>query len=115
MQKSGLKKFDIIGVSSASLCLVHCLFFPILTILPLSFSHNHWIDFVFLCVGWFVISKILLSNVAKKVKIILAVSIVLITTGIALEFFWEVESLLVIIGGIGMICGHILNYRLYRK
>lgn len=102
---------DILGISSASLCLVHCLVFPILSIIPLKFSDNHWIDVFFACIGMFVVSKIIMSNVIKKVKLILILSISAVVIGVILEILWNLNTPLVLIGGCGMIVGHYLNYK----
>lgn len=102
---------DFLGISCASFCLVHCLVFPMLSIIPIGFSDNHWIDVFFACIGLFVVSKIVLSSTSSKVKFILTASISLIVIGVVLEIVLNIDSKLLIIGGVGMIFGHLLNYK----
>ena len=101
---------DILGISSATLCLVHCLIFPVLTVLPFAINNNHWVDVVFCCIGMFVVSKILLSDALIKVKLILGISIVLVVLGVVLEILFDKDYWLILIGGLGMIAGHFLNF-----
>ena len=115
MKKSSSIILDILGISSATLCLIHCIFFPIITILPLGLCHNHWVDLFFACIGMFVVSKIILSNAIRLVKIILFVSICMVTTGVILESQCGINTNLVIIGGVVMITGHYLNYKSHSK
>jgi hypothetical protein len=105
---------DILGISSASLCLVHCLLFPLFSIIPLGFSNNHWIDVFFACIGMFVVSKILLSHTSRLVKVILSISILTIITGVAIELIYETATPMVLIGGIGMIIGHLFNFKTHK-
>lgn len=102
---------DILGISSAGLCLVHCLIFPVLTIIPIGFSHNHWIDVFFACIGMFVVSKILLSHTSRLVKVILSISILTIITGVTIELLFEIATPMVLIGGIVMIIVHLFNFK----
>jgi hypothetical protein len=115
MKKQSIIVLDFIGISSASICLVHCLIFPLLSIIPLGFSDNYWIDILFTCVGMFVVSKIAMNKAPKIVKIILINSILLLMIGVVLETIWQINTPLVLIGGIGMILGHILNYKMHSK
>lgn len=115
MKKQSILVLDILGISSASLCLVHCLLFPILSIIPLGVSNNHWIDVFFVCIGMFVVSKIVMSKTTKKVKLILGVSITIVIIGVILETIWNTDNKMVLIGGIGMIIGHHLNYKSHSK
>jgi hypothetical protein len=114
MKKQSIAVLDILGISTASLCLVHCLLFSILSIIPLGLN-NHWIDIFFACVGMFVVSKIVMSTTSNKIKLILGTSITLIIIGVFLEIMWEQETPLVLIGGSGMIIGHFLNYKFHSK
>lgn len=106
---------DILGISSATICLAHCLIFPLLTILPIGFIHNEYVDTAFTCIGMFVVSKILMSNAAINVKIILGISILLIIIGVFIEILFNNDSWLILIGGFGMIVGHIINFKIRNK
>lgn len=115
MKKQTIIDLDILGISSASLCLIHCLLFPILSIIPFGFSHSHWIDVFFTCIGIFVVSKIIKTKTTKKIKIILVTSITTITIGVTLETILNIENKMILIGGIGMIIGHFLNFKSHSK
>ncbi|WP_281638078.1 MerC domain-containing protein [Flavobacterium marginilacus] len=115
MKKQSIVVLDILGISSAGLCLIHCLVFPILSIIPFGFSDTHWIDIFFACIGMFVVSKIVMSKTSKKVKLILASSIIIIIIGVVLEIIWKINTQMILIGGIGMIFGHLLNYKSHSK
>jgi len=114
MKKTTTSFYDILGISSATLCLVHCLIFPILSILPLGFIHNPIIDLLFASLGLFAILKII-KNSALLISAILVVSMSLIWISILSELFFEIHLDLIYYGGIGMIIGHLINYKLHRK
>ena len=114
MKKITTPFYDILGISSATICLVHCLIFPILTILPLGLNHNPMVDLVFASIGLFAILKITKKS-SLLVSSILIVSMSLIWMSILSEIFLEIHLDLIYFGGTGMIIGHLINYRLHRK
>lgn len=113
MKKTTSFFYDILGISSAAICLVHCLIFPLLTILPLGF-HNPIIDLVFASIGLFAIFKITKKS-SLLVSSILIVSMSLIWISILSEIILDIHIDLIYFGGVGMIIGHLLNYKLHRK
>lgn len=110
MKKSTTSFYDILGISSATICLVHCLVFPLLTILPLGLSHNPYIDVIFATIGLFAILKIIKKSNLFVVSILI-ISMALIWISVLSELFLDIHLDLIFIGGIGMIIGHLLNYR----
>jgi hypothetical protein len=114
MKKTAAPFYDILGISSATICLVHCLLFPLLTILPLGLCHNPFIDLSFASMGLFAVLKIIKKS-TRLVSGILIISMVLIWTSILSEIIFEIHLDLIFIGGIGMIIGHFLNYKSYKK
>ncbi|MBD3724164.1 MAG: MerC domain-containing protein [Flavobacteriaceae bacterium] len=114
MKKSFLLSLDFLGVSSATLCLIHCLVFPLLSFIPIGFSHNHWVDLTFASFGLYPVVKILKSSSHLFVKIILSISMSLIFYSIINTIVMHEHSILLYFGGIGMIAGHLLNYRFCR-
>lgn len=108
------KYYDLIGVYTAFLCLVHCIMAPILFILPLGISHNPLLDSFFLLVGLFPVYKVLRSTSPIGLKISLVVSFVLIAISILLESLYYHESILIVIGTSGVITCHLINYN-YKK
>lgn len=114
MKKNATSLYDILGISSAFICLVHCLIFPLLTIIPLGLSHNPIIDLLFASMGLFAIVKIMKKS-SLLVSTILVVSIGLIWISILIELFLETHFDLIYFGGIGMIIGHFLNYKSHKN
>ncbi|MBB4800939.1 hypothetical protein HNP37_000978 [Flavobacterium nitrogenifigens] len=114
MKKLTTPFYDILGISSATICLVHCLIFPLLTILPLGLSHNPIIDLLFASIGLFAIVKITKKS-TLLVSSILIVSMSLIWISILADLFLEIHLDLIYFGGIGMIIGHLINYKLHKK
>jgi Na+/glutamate symporter len=82
--------------------------------LPLGLSHNPFIDLVFASIGLFAILKITKKS-SLLVSSILIVSMSLIWISILIELFLEIHLDLIYFGGIGMIIGHLINYKLHRK
>jgi hypothetical protein len=109
MKKTTPFSKDILGITSAGLCLIHCLIFPLLTILPLGLSHNPYVDLIFGLIGLFAVLKII-KSASLGVTVLLLVSITLIIISVLVEIFLDYHSNLLFIGGIGMILGHLINY-----
>jgi hypothetical protein len=106
--------YDILGISSATLCLIHCILFPLFALIPFGFSEDYLVDTFFACIGMLVVSKILMSNATSTVKIILGISVILIVLSVLLEIVFDIHSGLIFVGGIGMIIGHILNFKSHK-
>lgn len=77
----------------------------------MSFIDNPWTDIAFASIGIGVVLKILIGNTEIKVKAILLFSILILILGIILEIIFKKDSCLVLIGGIAMIIGHIINLK----
>jgi hypothetical protein len=114
MKKITTRLYDILGISSASICLVHCLIFPLLTILPIGLIHNPFIDLMFATIGLFAIVKILKKS-TLLISTLLTLSMALIWISVLTELFLDIHLDLIFIGGIGMIIGHFLNYISHKK
>ena len=114
MKKTSTSFYDILGISSATICLVHCVVFPLLTILPLGLSHNPFIDLFFAVIGSIAVFKIIKKS-NLLVATILIISMVLIWISVLSELILDIHLDLIFVGGIGMIIGHLLNYKLHRN
>ncbi|MDW8851606.1 MerC family mercury resistance protein [Flavobacterium sp. MMLR14_040] len=114
MKKIATSFYDILGISSATVCLVHCLVFPLLTILPLGVSHNSFIDLFFAVIGLIAVFKIIKKS-NLLVATILIISMALIWISVLSEIILDLHLDLIFIGGIGMIIGHLLNYKFHRN
>jgi len=115
IRKYATQFYDFVGISSAALCMMHCMALPILTILPFGLFDEIWIDTLFACIGSVVVYKVLKSDASKLVKIILTISINSIILSVLLDFFFDIHSGLILIGGSGMIVGHLLNLTSHHK
>lgn len=111
MKSKPISIIDILGMSSAALCLVHCLFFPVITLFSMTLPHAAWIDICFAAISIIMFFKVVISQSKIYIKWILGVSITILMAGIIAEVFFSVESVMVVLGGFGMIVGHALNYR----
>lgn len=114
MKKTSTPFYDILGISSATICLVHCLVFPLLTILPLGLSHNPFIDLLFATIGLFAIVKIIKKS-NLLISAILIISMALIWISVLSELILDIHLDLIFIGGIGMIIGHLVNYIIHKN
>ncbi|OXA94769.1 MerC domain-containing protein [Flavobacterium hercynium] len=114
MKKTTSSFYDILGISSATICLVHCLIFPLLTILPLGLSHNPFVDLFFATIGLLAILKIV-NKTSILISAILVISMSLIWISVLADIILEIHLDLLYIGGVGMIVGHLLNYKLHKK
>lgn len=114
MKSQITKSLDYLGISSATLCLIHCLVFPFISIIPIGISHNHWIDLLFASIGLFAVVKIIKTNTLRYIKVILLLSMCLIFFSIILTIITDEHSMLLYVGGLGMIFGHILNFNNHR-
>lgn len=108
--KNKSKVYDILGFTSAFLCLVHCLVFPLLLIVPIGLYHNHYIDLLFAFLGIFALVKILKNESPFYIKWILVVSMSLILISIFYTLITNRHTYILYFGGFGMMIGHTLNF-----
>jgi len=114
MKKTAVINIDILGISSASLCLIHCLILPLLTVIPLGISHNPYIDLMFALIGLWAITRSLKTAQLTAIIVLLA-SLSLIFLGILIDIIIHYHSNLILLGGLGMIVGHIMNFKNHKK
>ncbi|CAM4058131.1 MULTISPECIES: MerC domain-containing protein [Flavobacterium] len=114
MKSQITKSLDYLGISSATLCLVHCLVLPFISIIPIGISHNHWIDLLFASIGLFAVVKIVKTNTLRYIKIILLVAMSIILLSIIYTIITHNHTLFLYVGGIGMIVGHVLNFKRHK-
>jgi hypothetical protein len=111
MNKTNVLKPDILGISSATLCLIHCLIVPFLTFLPLSQTHNPFVDLAFSEIGLLAVLKVI-KTAKLPVLIILCLSISLIIVDVLATLILDFHTNIMILGGVGMIIGHAINYKM---
>lgn len=105
------KVFDMIGLSAAVLCLIHCLLFPVLMIIPLGIEHDVYIDAGFLLIGAAIVYRITGSLQSKRLKLTFWTAIGFITASVLLDMLFHIHSPLIYIGALLLIIAHIINFR----
>lgn len=107
------KLFDWLGISAAVLCLIHCLLFPVLMIIPLGLEHEHdaYIDAAFLLIGAVVVYRVTANMESQKLKYTFWAAIGLIAVSVLLDMLFHIHSPLIYIGAALLITAHIINFK----
>lgn len=105
------KILDAVGISAAVLCLIHCIVFPLLLIIPLGISHNPYIDLGFLLIGTWVVYNVTRQITHYWLKFLFWASIVLIAISVAADFIFELHVPLIYAGAAGLITAHLINFK----
>ncbi|WP_419870413.1 MerC domain-containing protein [Chryseobacterium sp. CT-SW4] len=105
------KILDAVGISAAALCLVHCIVFPLLIVLPLGLSHNPYIDMAFFVIGIAVVYKVTRQITEWWLKALFWISILMIGISISADFLFEIHLPLIYVGAVGLITGHLINFK----
>lgn len=105
------KLLDAIGISAAVLCLIHCIVFPLLLIIPLGISHNPYIDLAFLIIGTLIVFRITKQVKNPWLNVLFWGSIVLIAVSVMADFIFEVHLPLIYVGAAGLITAHLINFK----
>lgn len=107
------KAFDLLGISAALLCLIHCLLLPVLMIVPLGLEHNHnaYIDLGFLLIGAAVVYQVTRTVKSKWLKGIFWAAIGLIGLSVLLDIAFHFHSPLIYPGAVLLIAGHVINFK----
>jgi hypothetical protein len=105
------KILDAVGISAAVLCLIHCVVFPLLMIIPLGISHNPYIDLAFLIIGAVVVYRVTKNIASSWIKLLFWSSIILISISVLADLIFEIHIPLIYVGAAGLITGHIINFR----
>ena len=105
------KSIDLLGISAASLCLIHCVVFPLLLIVPMGIAHNAYIDLAFLIVGALAVYRAARQTEIKWLPYLLWTAIAMIAVSVLFDLLFHIHSPLIYIGAVGLISGHLLNFR----
>lgn len=109
------KFLDVVGVSAATLCLIHCIVFPFLLIAPFGLSHHPAIDLFFLVVGTVVVFRVTNKIKFKSLKFLFWISILLIAISVGLDIIFHLHTYIIFIGAAGLITAHVINYKNHRS
>lgn len=105
------KILDAVGISAAVLCLIHCIVFPLLLIIPLGISHNPYIDLTFLMIGIFVVYRQTRQMTNNWLQILFWASITCIAASILIDFLFEIHLPFIYVGAAGLITAHLINFK----
>lgn len=105
------KFLDAVGISVAVLCLIHCIVFPLLLIVPLGLSHNPYIDLAFLLIGTIVVYRQTKQMTNSWLQILFWASIGCIAVSILIDWIFEIHLPLIYVGAAGLITAHIINFK----
>ncbi|MDN3693100.1 MerC domain-containing protein [Chryseobacterium tructae] len=105
------KILDAVGISAAVLCLIHCIVFPLLLIIPLGISHNPYIDLTFLIIGTLVVYRQTRQVSNNWLQILFWISLGFIAVSILIDLLFEIHLPLIYIGAAGLITAHIINFK----
>lgn len=109
------KNYDLLGVSAALLCLLHCLVLPLLLFIPIGISHNPYIDLLFLLLGVWSVYKTAKNSKSRLFKYLLFTGILLISISVAMDIFLHWHSPLMYIGATALITGHLIHMKAHYK
>lgn len=105
------KILDTVGISAAVLCLLHCIIFPLLLVVPLGISHNPYIDLGFLVIGIAVVYRQTRRMTNHRLKFLFWISILFISSSVLADLLFEIHLPLIYLGAAGLITGHLINFK----
>lgn len=105
------RNLDLLGISAAIVCLIHCLLFPLLMIIPLGIAHNAYIDLSFFIIGAIVVAGITKTVESKILKYTFWISITMIGVSVLLDILFHIHSPLIYIGAALLIVAHLINFK----
>lgn len=105
------KILDTVGISAAVLCLLHCIIFPLLMVIPLGISHNPYIDLGFLVIGIAVVYRQTKRMTNDRLKFLFWISILFISFSVLADLLFEIHLPLIYLGAAGLITGHLINFK----
>jgi ribonuclease PH len=94
---------------------VHCIVLPLIAIIPFGFGENIWVDIVFACIATGIVTKIIFGSTSKLIKIVLGISVLMVWISIILDLVYHFHSAIIVVGGVGMIIGHMMNYKAHHQ
>ncbi len=105
------KSFDVLGVLSASLCVLHCLAFPLLFVFPVPGGHGAWIDLAFLGLSTLAVVRVSRGSTRSFIKYLLLAGLGMTATFVALDIWLHIHTYLNYLGAGTLIVAHLINFR----
>lgn len=115
-QKNFNFKSDYIGMLSAGLCLIHCIFLPILFAMrAVDFEHEieghfKW-DYLFLAFSFYAVYHSAKHSPSPLIKVLLWFTFSVLTLCIFLEGTSKIFEYIIILASIGLVVIHLINIR----
>lgn len=105
------KNLDLLGLSAAGLCLIHCLVFPLLMIIPFGIVHNVYIDLFFFLIGVIVVYRVTRYMKITWLKYLFWTSIVMIGISVLVDLVYHMHLPFIYIGAITLVIAHLINFK----
>ncbi|WP_313990910.1 MerC domain-containing protein [Xanthocytophaga flava] len=108
------RKSDWMGIISSVGCIIHCMFMPVLLSSAASFTAHEeyrWLDFLFLAIAAVAVWLSARKAHSLLVRIILIVAWAVFAGSIIWEESIPFASILMYLGSVLLIVGHVLNLR----
>jgi predicted membrane channel-forming protein YqfA (hemolysin III family) len=103
------RKLDLIGAGAALVCLIHCLFLPLLLTIQLGLWHNAYVDLGFFFLGALVVFRVTKSSEPRWLRYMFWVGIGCIGISILLDLLLEAHSPLMYLGALLLITANLIN------
>jgi hypothetical protein len=110
-----LIKSDWLGIASASLCVVHCLFTPFLIFIASNLSWWHEVSYLFLIISFFAAYEASKHTESKVALGIIWSSFVALAICIIFEDDYHFLHEISYLASLGLIIGHIYNLKNCKK
>jgi hypothetical protein len=110
-------KYDLIGITGSALCIVHCLFFPVIFMYSGEFHHHYEaipfldLDYLFLGIAGLAVYSATSKSGSSKIKIALWLSLAACLTGVVLHHYIPNFKYILYLGSLGLIVSHFFNMR----
>ncbi len=107
-------KYDWMGIISSVGCIIHCLLMPVLLSSAASFTAHEeyrWLDFLFLAVAAFAVWVSARKTTSLLVRVILVIAWAVFAGSIVWEESLPFASVLMYLGSVLLVVGHVLNLR----
>jgi hypothetical protein len=102
-------KPDILGIASASLCVVHCLFTPFLILTASNFSWWHEMSYLFLLISFFAAFEASNHTESRVFPLILWSFFLILSVCILFDEDFPILHEISYLASLGLIIGHIYN------
>lgn len=110
--KKNAHNYDLIGVLSAALCLLHCLVTPLLLGASGFLGLSGVLCYAFAALGVWAAFHVTRGDVPLYLKLLIRGNMGLLILAIFLESFLHIGHTLVYISAIGLLIGHSINFAL---